>query len=53
MKSGVTLLKGALTKVINSYTAEMGGTPGGKLVIMGSVRPAYRRRVKHLKRASV
>jgi predicted metalloprotease with PDZ domain len=40
MHEGVELFKSALDRIVNSYKAEMGGAPGGKLVIMGSVTSA-------------
>ncbi len=39
MRDGVGLFKSALTKISNAYASDMGGTPQGRFVIMGSVAP--------------
>ncbi len=39
MKEALSLFKDALSKIVDVYTTEMGGAPGGKLVIMAAVAP--------------
>ena len=39
MQEGVGLFKNALAKIVDTYAVNMGGTPKGKLAVMGSVAP--------------